>query len=386
MIGIFAFPTLLPKFFGLWGLTHTEAGWINGIYFAGYTVAVPLLASLTDRIDAKRIYVGFMLVSAVSACCFALFANGFWSALIFRSFAGIGLAGTFIPGLKALIDRLKGKHLERGISYYTATFSLGTGASFFITGTADSLMGWRWAFFFGTVGALLSCGIAAIILVPKTPARNDHSLFQLFHFRPILSNTHAMGYAAAYGAHMWELFSFRSWVVAFLAFCLQSQTSTREVMTPSTVAAVTSLVAMWASIGGAELASRYGRRKIVTLIMSGSALIACFMGFITNWSYPIVVLAVMLYALFVQGDSAALHTGVIKMAHATHVGATMAVQSLLGFACAFLGPLAVGIVLDATGGGMSATSWGAAFVTMGAGVAVGPLAIAIFTKKKFSLP
>ncbi|MEW6487161.1 MAG: hypothetical protein AB1578_04500, partial [Thermodesulfobacteriota bacterium] len=37
------------------------------------------------------------------------------------------------------------------------------------------------------------------------------------------------------------------------------------------------------------------------------------------------------------------------------------------------GPLAVGVVLDATGGGTTSASWGAAFLTMAAGVALGPL-------------
>ncbi|MCH8138313.1 MAG: hypothetical protein IH926_05060 [Proteobacteria bacterium] len=36
MPGVAAFPALLPTFIGEWQLTNTDAGWINGIYFAGY--------------------------------------------------------------------------------------------------------------------------------------------------------------------------------------------------------------------------------------------------------------------------------------------------------------------------------------------------------------
>lgn len=56
MLGVFTFPALLPTFFEVWQLSNTEAGWISGIYFAGYTLCVPLLMRLTDRIDAKRVY------------------------------------------------------------------------------------------------------------------------------------------------------------------------------------------------------------------------------------------------------------------------------------------------------------------------------------------
>ena len=59
MLGVFAFPALLPYFLKLWGLSNGQAGWINGIYFAGYTAAVPLLTSITDRIDARRVYLTF---------------------------------------------------------------------------------------------------------------------------------------------------------------------------------------------------------------------------------------------------------------------------------------------------------------------------------------
>ena len=42
MLGVFTFPALLPDFFDIWDLTSTGAGWINGIYLAGYVAGVPL--------------------------------------------------------------------------------------------------------------------------------------------------------------------------------------------------------------------------------------------------------------------------------------------------------------------------------------------------------
>ncbi len=38
MLGVFAFPALLPHFLDLWDLSNSQAGWISGIYFAGYTI------------------------------------------------------------------------------------------------------------------------------------------------------------------------------------------------------------------------------------------------------------------------------------------------------------------------------------------------------------
>ena len=100
---------------------------------------------------------------------------------------------------------------------------------------------------------------------------------------------------------------------------------------------------------------------------------ACGFGFMGGLPYPWLVLICIVYSLFVQGDSAALHTGVVQMADPKRRGTTMAVQSLMGFACAFVGPLTVGAVLDAVGGGKTILSWGAAFMTMGFVVALGPV-------------
>src|SRR5262245_15509556 len=57
-IGAFFWPALLPQLSTLWGLNNSEAGWITAAFYAGYMVSVPVLATLTDRIDAKLVYLG----------------------------------------------------------------------------------------------------------------------------------------------------------------------------------------------------------------------------------------------------------------------------------------------------------------------------------------
>ena len=104
------FAVLLPEFTGLWSLSNTQAGWIGGIYFAGYVLAVPVLVGLTDVVDAKRIYLVSVLIGAIASFGFAIFAEGFWTAMLFRFVSGVSLAGTYMPGLQILNDRLE-EHL-----------------------------------------------------------------------------------------------------------------------------------------------------------------------------------------------------------------------------------------------------------------------------------
>ena len=49
MLGISSFAALLPEMQAEWSLSNADAGWITGIYFAGYLVAVPVLVGLTDH-------------------------------------------------------------------------------------------------------------------------------------------------------------------------------------------------------------------------------------------------------------------------------------------------------------------------------------------------
>ena len=92
-IGAFAIPALLPTFIADWNLSGTEAGWIIGAFYVSYTLTVPVLVSLTDRMDPKRIYLGAVAFTAIAALGYATLADGFWSAFAFRLLAGVGWAG-----------------------------------------------------------------------------------------------------------------------------------------------------------------------------------------------------------------------------------------------------------------------------------------------------
>jgi len=106
--GSMVFPGLLPMLQSEWSLSNTEAGWINGAFSAGYGVTVPVLVGLTDRVDARRIYLLSAALGALAMLGFAVLAEGFWTAIIFRVLIGVSFAGTYMPGLKLLGARLSG--------------------------------------------------------------------------------------------------------------------------------------------------------------------------------------------------------------------------------------------------------------------------------------
>ena len=375
MLGVFTFPSLMPEFIQLWQLSNTEAGWIAGIALAGYALSVSVLVSLTDRLDAKRVYIFGALLTALSLFGFAYFAVGFWSALALRMLAGVGLAATYMPGLRVLVDRYGGKKQARALAFYTASFSLGTAVSFYFSGEVGTSLGWVNAHLIAGGGAIISALLVFFAMGPITPQRPDVAT-RLLDFRPVLRNKEAMGYVLAYCAHSWELFAMRSWLVAFLAYSLTLQSgSTEGFIAPTVVATLSAFVAMLTSIGGNELAERFGRRRMVVIYLFSAGLMALFIGFLAALPYWIVVLLVVLYAGLVQLDSAALTAGAIMAAEKGRRGTTLGLHALIGFGGGAVGPLVVGMALDFSGGGTSPTSWGWAFASMGLVALLGPIAL-----------
>jgi MFS family permease len=115
----------------LWGLNATEAGVMASGLAVGYMLAVPVLTTLTDRIDARFILAAGSVLSGLATICFGIFVDGLLSATLIWAVAGVGFAGAYMPGLKALTDRLPAGDTSRSVTLYTASFSVGVGQRFF---------------------------------------------------------------------------------------------------------------------------------------------------------------------------------------------------------------------------------------------------------------
>ena len=381
MLGISTFSALLPGMQAEWGLSNADAGWITGIYFAGYLSAVPVLVSLTDRVDSRVVYLLSTALGGLSLLGFALLAEGFWSAMLFRTLAGVALAGSYMPGLKALTDRLGEARQPRAVAFYTASFGIGVSLSFLISGEVAAAMGWQWAFAVAAAGAPFAVVLAGWALTARRgPAVQPAPRTHLLDFRPVFANREAMSYILAYTAHNWELFGYRGWLVAFLVFS-QGLNPDYAGWNLTLIATVATLLATPASIIGGELAMRFGRRRMLSAVMTASALIGAVYGFTGVLPFPLVIGLTLVYGAFISADSAAITTGALRAAPPGGRGAVMAVHSCLGFMGSFLGPLAFGVVLDLAGAD-HLLGWGLAFAALGLGVFMGPVALAVMAGRR----
>jgi len=147
-----------------WSHNATQSGWIGGVYFAGYAVAVPFLTSATDRMDGRWLYLCSALLGSAASFALAAFGHGFVVAVVLRFLGGIGLAGIHMPGLNMLMDRVDHSYQKRAAGIYTSSYAAGSAASFLIAGVVDQSFGWRATFISAGIGPLLS--ISALPFLP----------------------------------------------------------------------------------------------------------------------------------------------------------------------------------------------------------------------------
>lgn len=360
-IGAYTWPALLPEFIAGWHLTNREAGWITGLFYAAYTLSVPILVTLTDRVDPRAVYLTGVAMTIASHWGFAAFAEGFWTAAALRALAGIGWAGTYMTGLKLLADRVDATLMSRAVAGHAASIGVAGSLSFVFAGALSGSVGWRGAFVASGIAALVGWLIIVFFAPPRDTSPDTRSQGALFDFRPILRNKSAMAYALAYCAHTWEMNALRGWVVAFLAYVLAATGDGSGWIGPTVVATTMGFIGTWASVAGNEVSIRLGRQRLVRLSMLSCAVLAAGIGFLGARSYPLAIVLVLVYGLLIWLDSSSLTAGAAGSADPRRRGATLAVHSMAGYAGGFVGPVVIGSILD-LGGGMSPLSWGLAFL------------------------
>ena len=167
MTGFAAFTTLLPQLQREWSLSNSEAGAIGGIYYAGYMLAVPVLTSLTDRMDSRRVYLAACLLSTLGALAttmFGLLCGGLLRRGQARALLLTGIAA-------ALVGWWWSRWLPWNKQLWTPSFALWTGGLAAIALAAahawiDHLgrRPWGRAFGLNAIGAYAGAWISTVLL------------------------------------------------------------------------------------------------------------------------------------------------------------------------------------------------------------------------------
>ena len=371
MVSFAAWPLFLVDLQPLWDLSNFATGWITGAYFIGYVVATPVLVGLTDRIDAKYIYIFASLLAFIGALCFAFLATGFWTAALSWGLVGAGLAGTYMPGLQILNARLDAEDRIKLLPYYTSAFGVGTGLSFFLMGWIYAFTSWQNAFLLAAIFSLVAALLIILAIRPAPPLQAQSGARRHpLDFRPAFKNKTALGYIFAYGAHNFELFAYRGWLFAYLVFAAGYYQITLNAASLSTFISVFAIIGMSASIIGASFCLRYSRARMISRFGALSAVTAILFGLSGFIDFYLVLGLALVFNITIMLDSASLTAGTVSAAGEHDRGALLAVHTIIGFGGAALGAPAIGFVLDMAGGETDLGAWSIALSTIGLGSAL----------------
>ena len=376
-----AWSAVLPLLRTDWQISASQAGMVQSAYHVGFLISLFAVGFLSDRHGARRIYLLSSVAAVVSGLIFAVFADGFVSALLLYGLTGLCAGGSYTPGLAIIAQRMRERQ-GRALGFYLAAASLGYAVGLLIASAMIPLAGWRSAFIvtacFPVLGLVL--GYRALRDVPNIvhPVPDGHGTRR--RLLEVMRNKPAMLSIWGYTFHAWELLGLWAWLPAFLAAAAiaSGTVGTQAVSLGATLTALTYLAAVVGSVLGGSLSDRWGRTT-VTLMMALASLVCSFsFGWMIGLPMFLLVAVAVFYNVTGVADSSIHSTTLTELTDPRYLGAAYSLRSVLGFGAGAIAPWVFGLVLDWGRAGDALPEhvvWGLAWLTLGLGGLLGPVVI-----------
>jgi len=379
MIVFINYSAVLPQLKDEWGMNNAMAGSILSVYQLGYIASGVILSALTDRLNTRNIFIISALWSGCANLLFALYAHDYTSALVLRALTGIGMGGTYMPGIKLVAERFTPNERGRAIGVYVGSLMLGASLSLACTGWLSSLFGWRSAFIAGSACVFLGTALSLLLFRGYRPSFHERGTARKGMAAETLGNRSALLMIFGYASHMWEMYGMRGWIAPFFTASLLAHGVARGVA-PGWAASAAALVIGVGTFSTAltgSLSDRLGRTRTISIVMAASACCSFGFGWLIN-CHPAYSLGFgLVYGFLVSAESPVFSTALTELVSPAYLGAAMGMQSLIGYSFAMVSPTVFGWALDLTHSfrpwrGFS-VDWGIAFATAGLGGVAGPV-------------
>jgi MFS family permease len=371
-----AYSGALSVLMGAWSMSAGQAGLIHSGWYAGYLVSLFIAGILSDRIGAKRTFIGMSVAACVSALLFATFADGFASALLLYALAGLCSGGSYTPGLTLIAERFEPSRRGSAMGWFLAASSLGYALALFMAGGILAAWGWRAWFLATAAGPLIGAAISYRVLAhTKNIVLPPHRGPGLRAFVDVLRNRPAMLAIWSYAFHSWELLGLWAWLPAYLAAAAtREHGAAAAVGIASVLSGVTFITNAAGSVAGGKLSDRLGRPYVMLLMTCAS--VACSLSFGWLFAVPLWILTTVavVYNLAALGDSSVYSSALTELMPAASLGAAYSLRSVLGYGLGAISPLAFGLVLDLVShasGERGTIAWGSAWLVLGLGALPG---------------
>jgi len=328
----FSASAILPQLTEEWHLTGGDQSWMTMSVQVGFVAGALLsaLLNLPDRIPANRLIAVSALIGAVANAGIAFLNHAPALALLLRFATGMGLAGTYPPGMKLAATWCK-RDRGLGIGLLVGGIVLGKSIPHLLNAlpflSGDGMPPWRTIL---VVSSALA-GLGAVVVgigVYAGPFLTGVAPFNWRFAGKVLTHRPTRLANFGYLGHMWELYGMWTWVPIFLIFSYgEAGWSTLSARLAGFAAVA---AGAFGSLAAGILADRLGRSRVtvVSLILSGSCTL-CAGVFFSN---PALLTALcLLWGFTVVADSAQFSAAVSELTDPRYVGTALTVQTTLGF-------------------------------------------------------
>ena len=324
----FAGSAIAPQLQERWSLTGSQVAGLTTAVQLGFVAGTAVIAilNLADILSSRTL---FSVAALAGAVCNAmlLVVDGFGPALATRFFCGFCLAGVYPPAMKMISTWFKA---SRGLA-------VGTIVGGVTIGKATPYL----------VHALPEAGIATIIAAGSGGAVVAAALVWFgyrdgpypFIPRPfswalvstVASQRRWRLATGGYLGHMFELYSYWTWIPAFLAASAAASGATATPAAVSLLAFATIAVGGIGCVWGGRIADRIGRERFVIIALASSGACSLLVGLTFGRTWWLLAPVALAWGFFVVADSAQFSVMVTESVPSHAVGTALMIQTSLGF-------------------------------------------------------
>lgn len=347
-----------------WQLTGEQVGWLTTMVQIGFVAGtmVSAVLNLADIVPAKRLFAAAAFLGAAGNAWLAV-ASGYGPALASRFAAGFFLAGVYPPAMKMAATWFRAR---RGLAVGTVVGAL-------TIGKAGPYL----------VHALPGVGVGPVVLTASASAVAAALIVAVgyregpYPFAPrpfswglvssVIANREWRLASGGYFGHMFELYSYWTWIPAFVAASLTVQTGNATAATSpeaSLLAFGVIAVGGFGCVWGGLASDRIGRERLVTWAMAASGTCAVLIGLTFGRTLWLLVPVALAWGFFVVADSAQFSVLVTESVPPHAVGTALTIQTSLGF-------LLTTVTIQAVPPVVRAVGWAFAFPMLALGPAAG---------------
>jgi len=312
-----------------WHLGASQAAWLTTIVQLGFVcgTATAALLNLADVLPS-RWYFAVAALGGAAANAALLLAPTFALGLTTRFLTGFALAGVYPPAMKMVSTWFRAR---RGLAIGTVVGALTIGKA-----TPYLVHAFPGAEARTVILAASACAVGAALIVAlwyeDGPSPFPPRPFSWSLASSVFARREWRLATGGYLGHMFELYSFWTWIPAFIAASMAvSSTGAPDLAKGSLVSFGTIAIGGLGCIWGGLSADRHGRERLVMLSMAASGSCALLMPFVFGVSLPIVAALAWAWGFFVIADSAQFSALVTESVPAHAVGTALTIQTSLGF-------------------------------------------------------